>query len=167
MNFPPSPPSWCPQGEHNKLKFDAHIDMSLTSLTGSVGDEPTQNCLLTGSAASHPLQESRATAWHSLVILERCLTLVAGTILAEDAHGMLNAKLADFGLHAIVEANDRNATVQKMCAACAPLLWLASLPTRSSAPAVVTATAPCCHVAAPSSCGCCRCLHMTPARRSI
>lgn len=33
---------------------------------------------------------------------------------AENSEGVLNAKLADFGLHAIVEAVDRNETVRKM-----------------------------------------------------
>lgn len=35
---------------------------------------------------------------------------------ADDGDGVLNAKLADFGLHAIVEAAERNETVQRMCA---------------------------------------------------
>lgn len=33
---------------------------------------------------------------------------------ADDGDGVLNAKLADFGLHAIVEAAERNETVQRM-----------------------------------------------------
>lgn len=37
-------------------------------------------------------------------------------VRAEVSEGVLNAKLADFGLHALVEATDRNETVRKMCA---------------------------------------------------
>ena len=35
----------------------------------------------------------------------------------EDEHGVINAKLADFGLHAIVDAAERSETIRKMCAA--------------------------------------------------
>ena len=33
---------------------------------------------------------------------------------ADDGDGVLNARLADFGLHAIVEANERSEAVQRM-----------------------------------------------------
>lgn len=51
----------------------------------------------------------------SMPPLERCVAANCQcTRNADDGDGVLNAKLADFGLHAIVEAADRNETVQRM-----------------------------------------------------
>lgn len=46
-------------------------------------------------------------------IIHRDLKL-ENVLLSEDQDGVLNAKLADFGLHAIVMANDRDSTVQRI-----------------------------------------------------